>query len=163
MTLVVQIAKLIHRNVWGKSRVSLSSMTASTTVMTVKKNTHNVCGSNVGTWNISNLLQRVIESITIHCSELLTSKTGHILITLPCRSWCGMFNRLNPDVIQWMPTARVAKCGLLHLLTDILERAGAFRSTERPVDVPPKCRPGALVNTGYVPAGMELLRFVLRI
>ena len=51
--------------------------------------------------------------------------------------------RKNRD--GWI-TARVAKCGLLHLLTDILERTGAFRSTERPVDVPPKCRPGALLT-----------------
>ena len=41
---------------------------------------------------------------------------------------------------------QVAQRGLLHLLTDIFERAGAFRNTERPVDVPLMAVPGPLLT-----------------
>ena len=53
-------------------------------------------------------------------------------------------------------TGQVAQRRLLHLLTEKVGRAGTFRITEQPMYVPPKGCPGALVNPGDDPAGMEL-------
>ena len=62
-------------------------------------------------------------------------------------------------------TGQVAQCRLLHLSTEKVGRAGTFRITEQPMYVPPKGCPGALVNPGNDPAGMELfiVVFIIRI
>ena len=57
-------------------------------------------------------------------------------------------------------TAQVAQRRLLHLWTEKVGRAGTSCNTEQPMDVPLKGCPGALVNPGDDPAGMDFFIFV---